>query len=61
MNPIILLATVVLLVGVDAKPANYERVKRQLPGVPREFQNINIENYLRVSEENLISYHTLSI
>jgi hypothetical protein len=48
MNPLILFASVILvLASCDAKPHNYNRIRRQLPGVPREFQNVNIENYLR--------------
>jgi len=41
---------IILLAGLaSARPheEDHERVKRQIPGVPREFQNINIENYLR--------------
>jgi hypothetical protein len=48
MNPLVLIASVVLVVAcVQAKPTDYDRVKRQLPGIPSQYQNINIEQYLR--------------
>lgn len=52
MTPVALLVLSACIIGaVNARPQSAEASAsgRAIPGLPREFQNVNIENYLRVN------------